>query len=156
MAFEFPPIDMLLPHAKPMILLDRVVYRDAARIITEVDIRPEIPFFVPGQGIAAHVTLEYMAQSCGAFVGALAMESGKPVRVGFLLGTRDFISRVAWFRPSDVLSVTAALAFQDDEMAVFDCRVAQHGQDVVTAQLTVYQPADVAAMLASQGIGSTI
>ncbi|MET1026303.1 MAG: hypothetical protein ABWY00_03980 [Dongiaceae bacterium] len=156
MAFELPPIEALLPHARPMILLDRVVYRDAARIVTEVAIRPEIPFFVPGQGIAAHVALEYMAQSCGAFVGALAMETGKPVRVGFLLGTRDFVSQVAWFPPLAVLSVTAALAFQDDEMAVFDCRVALQGQDVVTAQLTVYQPTDVGAMLASQGIGSTI
>lgn len=149
------PIDLVLPHARPMILVDRLLSRGSDHVVTEVVIRPGIPFFTPESGVAAHVALEYMAQSCGAYVGATALDSGAPVRVGFLLGTRNFTSKVAWFPPSTVLSVTAALTFQEDEMAAFDCSVAQQGDDIVTAQLTVYQPADMAAMLASQGIGST-
>ncbi len=154
MDLKLYPIELLLPHARPMILIDRVVRRAADRVVTEVDIRPGIPFFTPDCGVAAHVALEYMAQSCGAYVGAAALDSGAPVRVGFLLGTRNFASKITWFPPATVLSVTAVLTFQEDEMAVFDCAVTQRDQDVATAQLTVYQPADMAAMLASQGIDS--
>jgi len=152
------PIDSLLPHARPMILLDRVVERQADAIVTELEIRPGLPFFRTGQGIAAHIALEWMAQACGAHVGAVARDSGGEVRVGFLLGTREFKSSRDWFVAGETVLVGARLVFHEGETAVFDCWVmpAGHssGEAIASAQLTVYQPADVAAMLASQGIGA--
>ncbi|HEX9446502.1 MAG TPA: hypothetical protein VF920_00910 [Dongiaceae bacterium] len=147
-------IEQLLPHARPMILLDRVVERLTDGIVTELKIRPGLPFFRPMRGIPAHIALEWMAQSCGAHVGASALESGQPVRVGFLLGTRDFISRVDWFTEGQIARVSARLIFHEDETAVFDCHVSCGGDIVITAQLTVYEPSDIATMLASQGIRS--
>ncbi|HVI89009.1 MAG TPA: hypothetical protein VM659_11935 [Dongiaceae bacterium] len=146
------PIETLLPHARPMILLDRVVARQADGLVTELAIRPGLPFYREGQGIAAHVALEWMAQSCGAHVGAVAADRGAAVRIGFLLGTRDFRSEIDWFTAGQTVRVMVRLVYHEGETAVFDCQVDCGGTIVAQAQLTVYQPADMAAMLASQGI----
>jgi predicted hotdog family 3-hydroxylacyl-ACP dehydratase len=148
------PIEDLLPHARPMILLDRVAARLGDGIVTELVVRPGLPFYQEGRGIPAHVALEWMAQSAGAHVGAMARDTGQSVRIGFLLGTRDFISLSDWFTANQTLQITARLIFNEGETAVFDCHVSQSGEVVSKAQLTVYQPLDMAAMLASQGIGS--
>jgi predicted hotdog family 3-hydroxylacyl-ACP dehydratase len=155
MTLKHYPIELILPHARPMILIDRVVGRDADRIVTEVTVRPDAPFFRPGYGIAAHVAMEWMAQSCGAYVGAQTLDAGLPVRVGFLLGTRDFNSRIAWFELGNILTVTAVLTYRQEDVAVFDCNVRRRDEEVATAQLTVFQPEDMATTLASQGIDLT-
>ncbi|HWT96350.1 MAG TPA: hypothetical protein VN229_02005 [Terriglobales bacterium] len=146
------PIDTLLPHARPMVLLDRVAARQADGLVTELAIRPGLPFYREGQGIAAHVALEWMAQSCGAHVGAVAADRGEAVRIGFLLGTRDFRSDIDWYTTGEIVRVAVQLVYHEGETAVFDCQVDCAGAIVAQAQLTVYQPADMAAMLASQGI----
>jgi predicted hotdog family 3-hydroxylacyl-ACP dehydratase len=147
-------IESLLPHARPMILLDKVVDRLPDGIVTELQIRPDAPFFQQGRGIPAHIALEWMAQTCGAHVGAMAMESGAPVRIGLLLGTRDFNCRVDWFTPEQKVLITAKLIYHEGETAVFDCW-ANLGEEIVAmAKLTVYQPSDMADMMAMQRIGS--
>ncbi|MBP2292042.1 ApeP family dehydratase [Azospirillum rugosum] len=146
------PMDALLPHGRPMILLDEVVGRDDTRLVAALTVRAGAPFFEAGRGMAAHVAIEWMAQACGAFVGAEALESGGPVRLGLLLGTRDFKAAVSWFPEGTRVEVTAALVYRDGEMGVFDCMAVADGREAAKAQLTVYQPADTAALLASQGV----
>lgn len=149
------PLEALLPHARPMILLDEVVGRDETRLAAALTVRAGTPFFDAGRGVAAHVAIEWMAQACGAFVGAEALESGGAVRLGLLLGTRDFEADVSWFPEGARVEVSATLVYRDGEMGVFDCAAAVDGQGMATAQLTVYQPADTAALLASQGVTIT-
>lgn len=146
------PIEALLPHAHPMILLDRVTGWKVGVIETALTVRANSPFFEPGRGIAAHVAIEWMAQTCGAYVGLEALVLGKPVRIGFLLGTRNFAADHAWFRENEPVSVRAELVFQDGETGVFDCTVRCRDSFAAKAQLTLHQPVDLAAVLAAQGI----
>jgi predicted hotdog family 3-hydroxylacyl-ACP dehydratase len=46
------------------------------------------------------------------------------------------------------------LIFRDDQMGAFDCTVAgaADGEVLAKARLTLYQPADLAAVLAGQGV----
>ena len=44
MSLPLYPIDDLLPHARPMILLDRVAGREDDGIVTELLVRPGLPF----------------------------------------------------------------------------------------------------------------
>src|SRR5262249_27370628 len=149
-ALPLYPIEDLLPHARPMILLDRVVARQTDGLVAELAIRPGLPFYREEQGIAAHVALEWMAQSCGAHVGALAVDQSGAVRIGFLRGSRNFESTIDWFTTGQVVRIAVQLVYHEGETAVFDCQVECAGAVVAQAQLTVYQPADMAAMLASQ------
>lgn len=111
-------------------------------MVTAVTVKPGGFFFRPGHGMPAHVAIEWMAQTCGAFVGAEALTAGQPVRIGYLLGTRDFVAHVPWFADGMRLEVAARLVFRDQEMGVFDClvRTADRSEPVATARLTVYQP----------------
>ena len=140
----FPAIADLLPHGPPMLLLDAVVEDAAGSLTTGVTIRPDSPFVVAGNGIPAHVGIEYMAQTCGAFAGLEAHRSGQPVRLGFLLGTRRYRASVPWLPVGWRLTVTADLVFREGQMGVFDCRIQHEGAEIATAQITVYQPDDPA------------
>ncbi|OIR10088.1 hypothetical protein GALL_80160 [mine drainage metagenome] len=133
----------LLPHAAPMILLERVLdWNGADWVAAEVDIGPHTPFLDRERGVPAHVGLEWMAQCCGLFAGLDARAGGGPVRVGYLLGTRRYRARRLWFGVGERLRVEARLLLRDGGMAVFDCTIGGDGGDepVAAAQLTLYQP----------------
>ena len=151
---KLPPyrIEDLLPHAHPMILLDEVTSIGQGTLSAALTIRPGVPFFEAGRGVAAHVAIEWMAQTCGAYVGVTALEAGQPIRLGLLLGTRDFQATVPWFLEGERLNVTVTLAYMDAEMGAFDCVVirAQSGDEVAKACLTLYRPDDAGTLLTAQ------
>ena len=147
------PLARLVPQAPPMILIDEVVGWNQDQVMTRLTVRRDAAF-AQDAGIPAHIALEWMAQTCAAFVGIMALEAQQPVRVGFILGTRDFRATTPWFRFGDSLTVTALSTFNDGEMAQFDCRLDRQAETCATARLTVFQPRDLPAMLASQGLGS--
>ena len=151
---NLPPyrIEDLLPHAHPMILLDEVTGIGQGTLSAALTIRPGVPFFEAGRGVAAHVAIEWMAQTCGAYVGVTALEAAQPIRPGLLLGTRDFHATVPWFLEGERLNVTVTLAYMDAEMGAFDCVVtrAQSGDEVAKACLTLYRPDDAGTLLAAQ------
>lgn len=157
MTTRFRPIGSLLPHARPMILIDEVVACAADSLSAAVLVRAGIPFFEPGRGVPAHVALEWMAQTSAACAGNEMIEKGEKVRLGLLLGTRDFRACVPWFLEGERFIVTASIVFRDTQMGVFDCAVARsdNGEAVATAQLTTYQPGDEAALMTSAGAGRT-
>jgi predicted hotdog family 3-hydroxylacyl-ACP dehydratase len=134
-----------------MLLLDEVVGWNEERIVAAVTVRPD-SLFLDEKGLPAHIAIEWMAQTCGALVGVKAIETGQPVRIGFLLGTRDFKSRISRFQVGDRLAITASAVFNDGQMAVFDCSVERGIEVCVTARLNVFQPGDLEAMLREQGV----
>jgi len=141
----------LLPHGPPMVLLDEVLGWDQGVVSTALTIRPGIPFFVHGKGIPAHVGLEYMAQACGVYAGIEGLNHGRPVRLGFLLGTRNYRASVDWFPLGRRLVIDAKEIFRQDLMGAFDCRISDAGGECASAQLNLYQPDDVSSVL--KGLG---
>ena len=129
----------LLAHRAPMLLLDDIVAVDGSSIAAQVHIGPHSPFF-DGVGVPSYVGLEYMAQACGAYVGALARSAGRAPRIGYLLGTRNFVTHVGRFASGDRLDVGASCVYSDGEMGVFECRIRRSDVVVAEAQLNVYQP----------------
>ena len=154
---NLPPyrIDELLPHARPMILLDEVTGIGEGTLTAALTIRRGVPFFEMGRGVAAHVAIEWMAQTCGAYVGVAALDAGEPIRLGLLLGTRNFEATVPWFLEGERLNVTVTLAYMDAEMGAFDCVVtrAQSGDEVAKACLTLYRPDDAGTLLTAKSRG---
>lgn len=142
----------LVPHAPPMVLLDEILAWDDVSLSAVLTVRPDSLFFEPGQGIAAHVGIEWMAQACGAFAGLEAKAAGESVRLGFLLGTRRYRATVPWFFAGERLVVSVKQVFRDGGMGVFDCRI--EGEDAVraVAQLIVYQPEDASLILSQQAM----
>lgn len=143
------PVERLLPQAHPMILIDEIVGCEPARVCAGVAVRSGAPFFQEGCGIAAHIAIEWMAQTCAALIGIESLEAGRPVGLGLLLGTRNFKATVPWFRVAERFIVTGCIAYRDQQMAVFDCTVVRDpgAEEVAAAQLTTYQPEDLPALM---------
>lgn len=140
------PIEVLMPHAAPMLLLDRAEAFSALCAVAIAEIRPGHP--LGGKdGVPAHVGIELMAQTCGAHVGALAQESGEAVRLGFLLGSRDYACKVTCFPYGTDLRIEVTSVFSEDGMAVYACRIDIDGVAVATANLNLYQPNNPSSIL---------
>ncbi len=136
------PIEDLLPHARPMLLLDEALSWDAEGATAAVTIRPD-HLFARAEGVPAHVGIEFMAQTCGVWAGAEAKRDGGAVRLGFLLGTRRYKAVQPFFSFGERLEISARLVFRDQGMGVFDCRISTAGGEMLAeAQLSVYQPGE--------------
>jgi predicted hotdog family 3-hydroxylacyl-ACP dehydratase len=132
-----------------MILLDEIVSTDEFTLTAALTVRPGSLFFESGRGVSAHVAMEWMAQACGAYLGIEARKAEEPIRVGLLLGTRDFRSVVPWFLEGKRLNVTVTLAFRDPDLGMFDCVVADsaNGEKLANASLSIYHGKAAAALI---------
>ena len=144
------PVERLLPHKPPMILIDRVVAIGADHFEAEVVVRHDSPF-CDGEKVAAWVGLEYMAQAVAAYAGAEAIAASRPGMTGFLLGTRHYEPSVPAFAIGSVLRIAVKkVLHQPGGLSVVECSLRRAGEDasLVTANLSVYEVADLAGFLA--------
>ncbi len=128
----------LLPHDGKMVLLERVISFDENSMTAEAVVRAAGLFGRAGT-VPAWLGIEYMAQTVAAHSGMLCKLAGKPINLGFLLGTRRYFCNVSSFADGAVLSITTKRLIQDQGLGVFDCRIIGDGVEV-SAKLNVYQP----------------
>ena len=143
---RYPPLEDLLPHRAPMILLDRVE-DDAEESITCAVTLSDESTFVENGSVPAVVATEYMAQCVATFAGLKAFRQGGDVRVGYVIGARLIELAVDAFHVGEKLVVEVHRVWGDDALGTFDCTVDSDGRRVASATLTVYQgeidPAEV-------------
>lgn len=140
MSQNLPSIEHLVPHRGTMLLVDRLVDASESHAVGEVLITPASTFFRKGRGVPAYVGLEYMAQTVAAFDGMRRVETGERPAIGFLLGTRRYVSQAKFFLADTLLAVRVDMVFSEGGMASFDCTIGAFGEDLVTASLNVYRP----------------
>lgn len=135
----FPAVEQLLPHARPMILIDRAIDIGATWLVAEVDISEQTLFAEAGRGVPTWVGIEYLAQSIAAWAGYGSRSKGGLPQFGFLLGTRKYHAAVPYFEFGSTLTVRVELQFQDQGLGVFNGSIAT-AQTLVEASVNVYQP----------------
>ncbi len=135
---RYPPLEQLLPHRTPMILLDRVE-QDAEGCITCGVVLRHDSSFVENGSVPAVVATEYMAQCVATYAGLKAVRRGGEVRVGYIIGARLVEFEVEAFEVGEELSVKARRIWGDDILGRFECSVEARGTRVASAILTVYQ-----------------
>ncbi len=144
----YPPIATLLPHAGDMVLLDAVVEAGEEHMVCSHTVRAD-GLFEPAHGLSAWAGVELMAQAVAAWAGWQARCEHRPVRLGFLLGTRHYRCDVDVFPPGTELRVEAVRSFHDDSgMGVFACRI-DSAAGSAEARLSVFSPPDPDTFLAS-------
>lgn len=150
------PVESVVPQGAPMILIDEIIAREAETLVARVKIRSDGLFFQAGRGVPAHVALEWMAQACAAFAGSEAIDDSSAVKIGFLLGTRDFRAERRWFAECAHLYVRVRLEYRDHDLANFACEVADslEGPPLVRASLNVFCPHDASALIDRQAATS--
>ena len=128
----------LLPHDGNMVLIDRVVDYDQESLVAEVEVRDD-GLFGDGKTIPAWIGIEYMAQTVAAHGGMMCQLAGKPINLGFLLGTRRYTSNISDFTVGTQLTVKVKRIIEDQGLGVFSCHISGDGIDI-SAKLNVYQP----------------
>ncbi len=143
MVDSYPALTALLPHVEPMILIDRVVDWQPDQITTEVVIHRDSHLFVDVRAaVPTYVSIEYMAQSVAALAGLEAHQAGRPIEVGFLLGTRKSHYTTPWLALGQRFNIKAERLYAEpDGLAVFACELLnEQGDSLASAQLNVFQP----------------
>ncbi|MFH0257559.1 hotdog family protein [Vibrio rumoiensis] len=140
-ASSLPDIKDLVPHAAPMILVDKLISVDEQTIHTQVMIKTDELFFnAEAQSVPGYVGIEYMAQSIAAWSGFQAWQKGQVPSVGFLLGSRRYQSECSEFPLGETLDIHAEQVMENNGMAVFQCRIEIQGQEMANAQLNAFVP----------------
>ncbi len=133
------PIEDILFHAPPMILIDEVEGYDEETVISSVTIRDTSPFLEDGV-LPSYVGIEYMAQSIAAYSGIKARNQGGDVKIGYLVSARNLTLETPNFKIGDKLEITVQLVYNEVPMAVFDCAITKNKALVAKARVNVYQP----------------
>lgn len=135
-------INRYVPHSGPMSLLDRVLALSDDWLEAEVTIRPDSTF-CDGHAVGGWVGLEYLAQGIAAYAGMRAHKQGTNVKIGFLVGTREYKCSLPSFSVGDHLIIRVEHEYEaDNGLSVFNCRMRKNEKEVASATITVFQPAD--------------
>lgn len=132
------PIVELLPHGSEMALIDQLVESSESRSVAAVEITADSEFASP-VGVPCWVGLEYMAQTIAARVGYEAYLNGEEPPVGYLLGTREFVSRAPLFAIGSRLRVVVSPVLVDQGFGSFSCSI-ELDTVVAAAVLNTYRP----------------
>ena len=111
-----------------------------------VQIAEDTMFYQSGYGVPTWVGMEYMAQTIALYAGIRSTQHGKPITVGFLLGTTRYSAECDYFRLGSVLQIRVDETWRDNQMAVHDCSIKdQSGATIASAELKVFKPEDPVA-----------
>jgi predicted hotdog family 3-hydroxylacyl-ACP dehydratase len=138
-------IEQVIPHRGAMRLIDRLLDWDTDCAVAELTVPPDGPFH-EADGVPAWVGIEYMAQTIAAWEGCQAR--GAAPEIGFLLGSRRYVAETGHFVAGSVLQVRAQCElFGDNGLGMFACRILEGERTLASANVSVFQPADVQAYL---------
>ena len=128
--------EAFLPHRGAAILLDEIRVTDGDRCVAIHRVKAEDRHLDAEGRLPAWVGLELMALTASAFSGQRNLLAGRPVRVGYLLGTRSFAALEPAFPAGTELEIEARVRFLDESgPSAFDCEIRREGILVATATL---------------------
>lgn len=149
------PIADLMPQSGSMILIDKITQIDDNSITTQVKVRDDGLFSFSNKTVPGWVGIEYMAQTIAAFSGYHCKLIGEPIRLGLLLGTRQFDSNHPHYQCETLLNIHAYKIIESaNEMCVFDSTIeiaetnTTHSIESATAKINLLLPKDLDAFLA--------
>ncbi|WP_304668356.1 ApeP family dehydratase [Neisseria polysaccharea] len=142
----------LLPHSGRMVLIDCITRYGDDFVEAGAQIKPD-HILLAGGILPYTAFIELMAQAVGAYAGIQARKNARPVRLGFLLGTRKLEIFAQSVPVGTHLLATAHMSIQDaGGMGVFDCELRWTGAPetssetlpsdgiLARASLNVYSP----------------
>lgn len=138
------PIERLLPHRNPMILIDGYIpeHTTDESIETYVEITPGSPFYEPRlSGVPGVFALEYIAQTLACLIGLRALESGKTPSIGYVIGARRLGPVPVAFLKGCRYFLRGTIDFSDGAFASFSCSMHDDtGAKLLDGTISCYRP----------------
>jgi predicted hotdog family 3-hydroxylacyl-ACP dehydratase len=127
-----------------MLLIDVVVELTEHRAVCRATIHPDCVFAIDG-AVHPAAMIEFVAQACAVYAGAMSARDGGPPRLGLIMACREAAFAVDAFAVGDELTIVASKAFGGNQMASFTSTVSRGGALCATIQLSVVD-AELAAL----------
>jgi predicted hotdog family 3-hydroxylacyl-ACP dehydratase len=139
------PIESLVPHSPPMVLIDEILHYDIEGLVALVKIYTDSLFYDESiGGVPAWASIEYMAQAISAWAGINAQKKKEGIKLGFLLGTRKLKMPVKVLSVGQRFEIEIKQLLKDESgLAVFDCRIMQGAKIFVEARVNVFEVNDI-------------
>jgi len=137
---DFPEVAELIPQARRMLLLDRVLEHGPEHAVCSVDVARSELFLESDGCVPAWVGIEYLAQCMAVYGSLVARAAGRPPRLGPFIGGRRVKLRTDRFQPGQRLRVTVRHLRGDRGLVAFDGVIedAAGGPPLVEGRLNVY------------------
>ncbi len=149
-------ISELLPHRPPMQLITAIESIDLKKqiMVARIDINREDLLYQSNiDGVPSWISLEYMAQAIGCFIGYgdhVKNPLATPV-VGFVLGTRKLSVEIPTYLAGQSYFIHISSLFCDNNMANFECKIYNQTNEIVaSAAINVFRPDDIEQFMGKQ------
>lgn len=135
-------------HRGPMLLIDDICHADETSIVTQAHITNDNVFFDPKKGgVPSWVGLEFMAQTAAIWVGIDDERNGRPIQLGFLLGSRSYEAEGSLLPENETISIEVSADFIDGNIMVFNGTIraqsTQNSDFTINGNLSAFRPEDV-------------
>ena len=132
-------VEAVVPHVPPVLSLSRLEAVGDNTLTATATIGRDSIFCSSDQGVPVWIALEYLGQAVAALEGIRASREGRPVPLGYLLGTRRFVTPIEVFPVGAQLTITVTeVHAAPDGLAVFDGRISA-GTVTLDCRFSVYR-----------------
>lgn len=132
----FPPLDEILPHRPPMLLLDALTAAEDQFVSCQVTVREGAPFVHAGK-VSALLAVEYFAQAVAALFAFKARGGDGAPFHGLLLGVRDLDLEVPHLCVGDLLAVDCREQWASGPVAQYSCTLSRGSERLAAGAITV-------------------
>ena len=132
----FAPITEYVPHRAPVLMIDQIVEVAVQRSVCRATLGTDCVFALEGR-VHASALIEIAAQAVAVSVGVIARRDGKPVRRGFVIGSRECTFEVDSLAVGDVLELRCTREVGETLLGVFTCDVYRDEVRCATIHLSV-------------------
>jgi predicted hotdog family 3-hydroxylacyl-ACP dehydratase len=132
-------VNTLIPHERPMRLIDRLLKAEEQSGIAEAIVQPESPLLDEDGCLEPVVMIELIAQTYAAMKGYQDLSSGRSSRKGFLVGISDF-HVVGRTRAGQRLRIKVETVGSTGGFALAEGEVYQEGERVAAGAIKVWVP----------------
>lgn len=131
------PVDILVPHRPPMLIVRRLLEREGDRALVEAEVPAGGVWVDSGRTVLPEFHVEVIAQAMAAVNGYDAWRDGHPPGEGFLVGVDGF----SWNRaavPGERLWIEVEKTFEFGAVTIIHGLVRDQAGEVAAGEIKVW------------------
>ena len=136
-------ISPLVPHSGEMVLLDRIIDFGSDYLIAEAKIKSD-NILIKGNRLPSFLGAEIMAQGVAAWEGCRSVRAGKPINLGYWIGSRKLNLNKPYIEIGSQLEIAIKLSTEDEStgFGIFDCKLIdkQSREVLIEGAINVFSP----------------
>ena len=125
----------LLPQRPPFVMVDRLIYFDRIKTVTQFEVRSDC-LFVDGSELIEVGLIENIAQTCAARMGYINLCNQETIKLGFIGAIRNL---EIYGRPKigDILTTSIEVKEEIFQMTLVNAIISSNGKILANAEMKI-------------------